>query len=41
MNKELIESAKNFVNILLSPLEHLYYHQYDHALDVMTRAIEL
>jgi hypothetical protein len=41
MNKELIENVKNYVNILLSPLQHLYYHQYDHALDVMERAVEL
>jgi len=41
MNKELIEKVKNYVNILLSPLEHLYYHQYNHALDVMHRALEL
>jgi hypothetical protein len=41
MNKELIENVKNYVNILLSPLQYLYYHQYDHALDVMERAVEL
>ncbi len=41
MNKKLIKNVKNYVNILLSPLQHLYYHQYDHALDVMQRALEL
>lgn len=41
MNRELIENVKNYVNVLLSPLQHLYYHQYDHALDVMERAVEL
>ncbi len=41
MNLELINNIKNYVNILLSPLQHLYYHQYDHALDVMNRALEL
>ncbi len=37
----IIKVAKNYVNMLLSPIEHLYYHQYDHALDVMQRSIEL
>ncbi len=41
MNLELINNIKNYVNILLSPLQHLYYHQYDHALDVMNRSLEL
>jgi hypothetical protein len=41
MNKEIIENAKKYVNMLLSPLEHLYYHQYNHALEVMQRSLEL
>ncbi len=41
MNSLIVEKAKKYVNILLSPLEHLYYHQYNHALDVMQRAVEL
>ncbi len=41
MDKQLIENVKNYVNVLLSPLQHLYYHQYSHALDVMNRALEL
>lgn len=39
-NKIIIE-AKKYVNSILVPLENLYYHQYEHALDVMTRAIYL
>ena len=41
MNKKIIENAKNYVNMLLAPLENLYFHQYEHSLDVMKRAIEL
>ena len=41
MNKELISDIKNYVNYLLLPLDGLYYHQYDHALSVMERAIYL
>jgi len=41
INRSIIKDAKKYVNMLLSPLEHLYYHQYDHALDVMQRSIEL
>ena len=41
MNKELITDIKNYVNYLLLPLDGLYYHQYDHALSVMERAIYL
>jgi hypothetical protein len=41
MNKKIIENAKNYVNILLAPLEHLYYHKYEHSLDVSKRAVEI
>lgn len=35
---EIVVDAKNYVNSILMPLENFYYHQYDHALDVMQRA---
>lgn len=41
MRKSTIEDIKNYVNYLLLPLEHLYYHQYEHSLSVMERAIYL
>lgn len=34
----IVETAKRYVNKLLLPLEDYYYHQYNHALDVMKRA---
>lgn len=33
--------AKEYVNKLLIPLEDYYYHSYEHALDVMQRAMYL
>lgn len=39
-NKILI-NAKKYVNKLLMPLENHYYHSYEHALEVMERAIYL
>lgn len=41
MDKKLIENAKDYVNKLLLPLEDHYYHSYEHALDVMDRAVYL
>lgn len=41
MQKELISDIKSYVNYLMIPLENLYYHQYEHALSVMQRAIYL
>jgi HD superfamily phosphodiesterase len=41
MDKKLIENAKDYVNKLLLPLEDHYYHSYEHALDVMARAVYL
>lgn len=40
MNKTFRE-AKKYVNKLLLPLWDYYYHSYDHALEVMNRAIYL
>lgn len=37
----VIQRAMNYVNQLLISLENHYYHQYDHALDVMQRAVYL
>ncbi|MCH8518249.1 HD domain-containing protein [Candidatus Gracilibacteria bacterium] len=41
MNQKLIKDIKNYVNYIVLPLDRLYYHQYDHALEVMQRAIYL
>lgn len=41
MNEKLIKDIKNYVNYIVLPLDRLYYHQYDHALEVMNRAIYL
>lgn len=41
MNKLLLEQIEKYVNILLYPLENHYFHQFEHALDVKNRAIEL
>jgi hypothetical protein len=41
MNSELIKQIENYVNILLMPLENYYFHQFEHALDVRSRAAEL
>ncbi|MCH2188519.1 HD domain-containing protein [Candidatus Gracilibacteria bacterium] len=41
MNQDILEKAKKYVNNLLMPLEDHYYHQYDHALEVMQRSIYL
>jgi hypothetical protein len=38
---KIIIDAKKYVNSILMPLESLYYHQYEHALDVMHRALYL
>lgn len=38
---EIIKKAMRYVNKLLLPLEWLYYHQYNHSLEVMNRAIYL
>lgn len=41
MEKNILWNAKKYVNILLSPLNNHYYHSYEHAIDVMQRAIYL
>ena len=41
MNKKLIGDIKSYVNYIMLPLDGLYYHQYDHALEVMQRAVYL
>jgi len=39
--KGIISKAKKYVNKLLLPLEWLYYHQYNHSLEVMERCVYL
>ena len=41
MNEKLITLAKKYVNMLVGPLEDHYYHQYEHALEVANRCVEL
>ena len=41
MNTKLIHQIKQYVNTLMWPLEDHYYHHYEHALEVMNRALEL
>ncbi|MCD5380457.1 HD domain-containing protein, partial [Candidatus Gracilibacteria bacterium] len=36
-----LTKAMSYVNKLLLPLEGLYYHQYNHSLEVMDRAMYL
>jgi HD superfamily phosphodiesterase len=40
-NNIVIQRAMNYVNQLLISLENHYYHHYEHALDVMQRAVYL
>jgi hypothetical protein len=37
----IIEHSKKYVNELLIPLENHYYHEFNHALEVMKRAAYL
>ena len=41
MKNKLIQQAENYVNILLLPLENYYFHQFEHALEVKEKAIEI
>ena len=41
MKRTLIEAARRYVNELLIALQYHYYHQYNHALEVMERAVYL
>lgn len=38
MERNLVQEAKKYVNTILISLEDMYYHQYDHTLDVLARA---
>ncbi len=38
---EILKNAMNYVNKLLTPLENFYYHQYNHSIEVMERAMYL
>lgn len=40
-NNKILQKAKKYVNKLLVPLEKHYYHSYNHAIEVMERAIYL
>lgn len=39
--KDILTEAKKYVNRLLMPLWNYYYHSYEHAVDVMSRAMYL
>lgn len=41
MNEKIITGVKKYVNMMMWPLENHYYHQYEHALEVMNRSIEI
>ena len=41
MNEKIISWVKNYVNMMMAPLEDHYYHQYEHALEVANRCNEL
>jgi len=41
MNKQIIHWIKDYVNTILWWLDQLYYHQYEHTLEVVDRSIEL
>lgn len=41
MNEKIISWVKKYVNMMMWPLENHYYHQYEHALEVANRAVEL
>lgn len=40
-NYKILNKAKRYVNKLLVPLERHYYHSYNHAIEVMERAMYL
>lgn len=39
--KNIIDEAKDYINKLLTSLDDMYYHQYEHTLDVYERATYL
>lgn len=41
MNEKIITGVKNYVNMMMWPLENHYYHRYEHALEVANRCLEL
>lgn len=41
MNEKIIYWVKKYVNMMMWPLENHYYHQYEHALEVADRALEI
>lgn len=41
MDNNFIKQIEKYVNILLLPLENHYFHQFEHALDVKNRAVEI
>ncbi len=41
MNENIISWVKKYVNMMMWPLENHYYHQYEHALDVANRTLEV
>jgi len=41
IESKIIKRAKKYVNKLLVPLEQHYYHSYNHAIEVMERAVYL
>lgn len=41
MNEKIITGIKSYVNMMMSPLENHYYHQYEHALEVSQRCLEI
>lgn len=41
MNQKIIAWVKDYVNVMMWPLESHYYHQFEHALEVSQRCLEL
>ncbi|MDD5770085.1 MAG: HD domain-containing protein [Candidatus Gracilibacteria bacterium] len=41
MNQKIIAGVKDYVNVMMGPLESHYYHQFEHALEVSQRCLEL
>ncbi|MBW7954530.1 HD domain-containing protein [Candidatus Gracilibacteria bacterium] len=41
MNEKIISGIKKYVNQMMGPLEDHYYHQYEHALEVAERSLEV
>lgn len=41
MNEKIILWIRKYVNMMMGPLENHYYHQYEHALEVSQRCLEI